>query len=260
MPKHTPAVILSSCVLAAAFSNALAQQVDYILDTGVGTFNLGPSSFDANMTWMNGFQTVAGGEQITQVSISFGDIEDNDGNVGSDELLIAILNDPTNDFDPIDAELLSVTAGTWVDTGFGEFETYDIDPTIVDGVFYVAVAMDVLQRANPASADPNAPTGGSQSWLIYNPEPRFDDIGNSKFTLRMSEGPFPSAFMIRAHGGPGSSCVVDFNNDGNLDFFDVSAFLNAYLAQDLIADLDSNGELNFFDVSSFLAQYSAGCP
>lgn len=260
MPKHTPAVILSSCVLAAASSNALAQQVDYILDTGVGTFNLGPSSFDANMTWMNGFQTVAGGEQITQVSISFGDIEDNDGNVGSDELLIAILNDPTNDFDPIDAELLSVTAGTWVDTGFGEFETYDIDPTIVDGVFYVAVAMDVLQRANPASADPNAPTGGSQSWFFYNPEPRFDDIGNSKFVLKMSEGPFPSAFMIRAHGESAASCDIDYNDDGVLDFFDVSAFLNAYLSNDPIADLDANGVFDFFDVSAFLSLYAAGCP
>lgn len=260
MPKHTPALLLSLCACSVVTSASFAQQVNYILDTGVGTFNLGPSTFDANVTWLNAFDTAPGGERITQVSISFGDIDDNSGNVGPDALAIAILNDPNNDYDPSDAVPLSITNGTWVDTGFGEFMTYDIDPTVVDGVFFVAVAMDVLQRANPASADPNSPSAGTRSWYFYNPEQNFDDLGNSPYILHMSEGPFPAAFMIRAHGGPASSCAADFNADGNLDFFDVSAFLNAYIAADLSADLDSNGELNFFDVSSFLAQYSAGCP
>jgi hypothetical protein len=55
-------------------------------------------------------------------------------------------------------------------------------------------------------------------------------------------------------------CVADFTGDGTLDFFDVSAFLNAYNASDPIADLTGDGVLNFFDVSAFLNAFSGGCP
>lgn len=47
---------------------------------------------------------------------------------------------------------------------------------------------------------------------------------------------------------------------GQLNFFDVSAFLSAYNAMDMSADVNNDGMLNFFDVSSFLTAYSAGCP
>lgn len=260
MPKQRPATLLALSAMACAASSSNAQLVDYVLDTGVGTFNIGPSSFDANVTWLNAFDTVPGGERITTVSVSFGDIEDNAGNVGPDTLTLAVLLDPNNDHDPSDAILLSATNATWVDTGFGEFVDYPITPTEVEGVFFVAVVMDVIEDANPASADPNAPSAGERSWLFYNPEPNLNDLGSSPFILRMSEGPFPSAWMVRANGEPASSCVTDYNGDGTLDFFDVSAFLNAYLTNDPIADLDDNGVFDFFDVSAFLSQFSAGCP
>jgi hypothetical protein len=241
-------------------SQVNAQSVDYILDTGLGSFNIGPSTFDANVTWLNTFDTQPGGEVITSVSVSFGDIADNDGNLGSDALTIAILNDPNNDLDPSDAQLLSITPGQWVDTGFGEFASYDIEPTVVDGVFFVAVVMDVIQRANPASADPNAPSTGTHSWLFYNPETNLDDLGSSPFILRMSEGPFVSAWMIRATGEPTPSCDADFNGDGVLNFFDVSVFLGAYNSGNLEADLNTDGRLDFFDISTFLSLYTQGCP
>ncbi|HCT44815.1 MAG TPA: hypothetical protein DF699_06360, partial [Phycisphaerales bacterium] len=47
---------------------------------------------------------------------------------------------------------------------------------------------------------------------------------------------------------------------GQLDFFDVSAFLSAYNAQDPEADLNGDGIFNFFDVSIFLSLYNMGCP
>jgi hypothetical protein len=260
MPKHNPAIMFAIGTIALAACSAGAQQVDYVLDTGVGTFNIGPSSFDANVTWLNSFDTMPGGELITSVSVSFGDIEDNAGNKGSNALTLAILRDPNNDHDPSDAILLSTTDATWKDTGFGEFIDYPITPTEVEGVFFVAVVMDVIEGANPASADPNAPSAGDRSWLFYNPEPNLDDLGSSPFILRMSEGPFPSAWMVRATGEPANNCIIDYNGDGTLDFFDVSAFLNAYLTNDPIADLDDNGVFDFFDVSTFLSQFSAGCP
>ena len=67
------------------------------------------------------------------------------------------------------------------------------------------------------------------------------------------------AFLIEGFAPP-SECAADLNGDGELNFFDVSAFLNAFNAQDPIADFDRNDEWNFFDVSAFLNAYNAGCP
>ncbi|MCA9276920.1 MAG: S8 family serine peptidase [Phycisphaerales bacterium] len=57
-----------------------------------------------------------------------------------------------------------------------------------------------------------------------------------------------------------TGCPADLNGDGNLDFFDVSAFLVAYNAMDPAADFNGDGSFNFFDVSAFLSDFSAGCP
>jgi len=60
---------------------------------------------------------------------------------------------------------------------------------------------------------------------------------------------------------PGAGvCIADLTGDGMLDFFDVSAFLNAFNAQDPAADFDDNGMYDFFDVSAFLNAFNAGCP
>jgi hypothetical protein len=47
---------------------------------------------------------------------------------------------------------------------------------------------------------------------------------------------------------------------GVLNFFDVSAFLVAYSAQDPIADFNGDGMFNFFDVGAFLVAFNSGCP
>lgn len=48
---------------------------------------------------------------------------------------------------------------------------------------------------------------------------------------------------------------------GTVDFFDVSAFLTAYNAQDPVADVAAPfGAYDFFDVSAFLTMYNNGCP
>lgn len=57
-----------------------------------------------------------------------------------------------------------------------------------------------------------------------------------------------------------AGCPADLNNDGVLDFFDVSMFINAFSAQEPIADFDGNGMFDFFDVSAYLNAFNAGCP
>ncbi len=65
--------------------------------------------------------------------------------------------------------------------------------------------------------------------------------------------------------GPGStdctsSCPADLTMDGELDFFDVSAFLMALANEESVADFSGDGEYDFFDVSAFLMAFSGGCP
>lgn len=56
-------------------------------------------------------------------------------------------------------------------------------------------------------------------------------------------------------------CPGDVNNDGILDFFDISAYIGFFSAQSPRADYDGHdGTINFFDVSAFLDAYNAGCP
>lgn len=55
-------------------------------------------------------------------------------------------------------------------------------------------------------------------------------------------------------------CPPDLNCDGQVNFFDVTTFLNAYNDMDPIADFNGDFQYTFFDISLFLAAYNAGCP
>jgi hypothetical protein len=62
-------------------------------------------------------------------------------------------------------------------------------------------------------------------------------------------------------GDPGCSLADIAEPFGVLNFFDVSAYIALYNAQDPAADLaDPQGVWNFFDISAFIAAYNAGCP
>jgi len=65
---------------------------------------------------------------------------------------------------------------------------------------------------------------------------------------------------IRIFFAQAPACPADLTNDGELDFFDVSAFLDAFAAQEPAADYTSDGEYDFFDVSAFLDHFAVGCP
>ncbi|MCC5822355.1 MAG: hypothetical protein LAT64_06440 [Phycisphaerales bacterium] len=59
---------------------------------------------------------------------------------------------------------------------------------------------------------------------------------------------------------PDKACPADINGDGELNFFDVAAFVALFQAQDPIADFNNDGLFNFFDFSAFIAAFNAGCP
>lgn len=237
---------------------------EYRLDDGAGNFTLGPSQFDANMTWLNTFEAEPGFERITRVSVSFGDIANNDGVLGSDAVTVAVLNDPTNDGDPSDAVLLATGTGVWTAQASNVFLSFDLDEAVaVEGTFFVAVMMDVIQRANPARMDPQGQGAGALSWLFYNPEPNLGDLGSSPFILRMADSPFIGAWMIRAEGeAPAGPCPADLAEPfGTLNFFDALAYIQAFNAGDPSADLaEPTGVINFFDMLAYLDAFNAGCP
>ncbi len=58
------------------------------------------------------------------------------------------------------------------------------------------------------------------------------------------------------------SCgIADFAPpQGQLDFFDIAAFLTAFVNSDPAADLNGDLNFDFFDISTFLTAFSEGCP
>jgi len=71
-------------------------------------------------------------------------------------------------------------------------------------------------------------------------------------------------FSLRGGFWPGvdraAPCPADLTGDGQLNFFDISAFLSAFNAMQPAADFTGDGQYNFFDVSAFLQAFNAGCP
>lgn len=97
----------------------------------------------------------------------------------------------------------------------------------------------------------NGSFSATYTFRVYNDRSMFTGgSGVEDLTLVLSG-------VVEAGGG---GCDADLNGDGDLNFFDVSMFLNLFSSGDLAADMNEDGMLNFFDVSLFLNAFSAGCP
>ena len=68
----------------------------------------------------------------------------------------------------------------------------------------------------------------------------------------------PNLYSIADIGG---CSAADLSEPfGQLNFFDVSLFLNEFASNGANADINGDGEWNFFDVSEFLTIFAQGCP
>lgn len=54
-------------------------------------------------------------------------------------------------------------------------------------------------------------------------------------------------------------CFADFNQDGNIDFFDYLDFVDAFSSGDMSADFNGDTALDFFDYLDFVDAFSTGC-
>lgn len=72
---------------------------------------------------------------------------------------------------------------------------------------------------------------------------------------------FSGAGAAYVYDEPLAPCPADLTGDGMLNFFDVTAYIASYNAQESRADLAPPiGVFNFFDITAFISLYNAGCP
>lgn len=107
---------------------------------------------------------------------------------------------------------------------------------------------------NGVMRDLNTLIGPSSPWNLASANAINED-GQIVGVGSLGGDPF-RAFLLT----PAASCIADLNNDGVLNFFDVSALLTAFTNQDPLADLNNDGIYNFFDISAFITAYAQGCP
>lgn len=157
-----------------------------------------------------------------------------------------------------------ISYARWYDNAFGGAPMADI--FIVDISDDAGGSWTNLETVGPGGAEV---TGG---W--YAKQFALNDIAgftaNDQFMIRFRASDLGDGSVVEAGvdavellsfdctGGP--TCDADLNGDGELDFFDISAYLTLYSAGDLAADFNDDGALDFFDISAFLTQFSAGCP
>jgi probable HAF family extracellular repeat protein len=55
------------------------------------------------------------------------------------------------------------------------------------------------------------------------------------------------------------TCTADFNQDGQLDFFDYLDFAIGFSEDSLLADFNRDGQIDFFDYLDFAQAFAAGC-
>ncbi len=150
-------------------------------------------------------------------------------------------------------------SGSTSDHYFHDIDYHSSVDALIDGTDWAPVegASGISWSTTPFASNPNANAirwGTTYNYsFVTDAAPEMGDV-----TLGMWRDPgvTVSAEVVV----PSSSCEADLTGDGDLNFFDISAFLNAFAAEDSIADFTDDGLFNFFDVSAFLNAFNAGCP
>lgn len=183
-------------------------------------------------------------------------------NIGSSSFLFS-WGDKSGSFINVQDPTLILTAGESysfnADTGFHPFIITDTSLPVegTDGSYFRTTANGAelddatLQPIADFTSDPDGVD--PIVWALTE-----DDVGDYWYTCRVT-GHLDMTGRIQVVSGA-AACAADLTGEGDLNFFDVSAFLGAFAAMDPIADFTGDGLFNFFDVSAFLGAFAAGCP
>jgi len=175
----------------------------YQLDDGV--MNRALTFGAGDIMWINAFESVRGATVITSLAAAWGA-----GISIGDPVELLLYDDPTNNGDPSDAELLEVVSTTISTTTTNDFQEVAIPPTVVTGSFFVAA----LYRGdrdglNPAPLDEGDPQGAS--WIAGSLFTGGIDIenpaGSDRGLNKIDAFGFPGNWLLRANGAPD---IVEF--------------------------------------------------
>ncbi len=149
-----------------------------------------------------------------------------------------------------------------LDVQQGSFDSVWNDGTLKTAVGAIG-AVTLVQTSASGEVDPETVLVGSQGPASF---VKATASNNGVVVVWQIDGPTTDDQLVAQRvnragqlGGP-ALCPADLTGDQSLDFFDVSAFLNAYNAMDPAADFTGDGLYDFFDVSAFLNAYNTGCP
>ncbi|MCC5823671.1 MAG: FG-GAP-like repeat-containing protein [Phycisphaerales bacterium] len=143
-------------------------------------------------------------------------------------------------------------------SGPQDFKAFDVNgdgwPDLVEIHFSDGRAHIYLNRDGVLDTEP--------SWTYNAPEVgtalAFGDLnGNGLPDLVLG---YAGNTSIRVFFAIPQDCPADLTGDGNLNFFDVAAYLDLYNAGDPAADWNGDGLINFFDLAAYLDDFNAGCP
>lgn len=144
--------------------------------------------------------------------------------------------------------------GTAVQDAAGEWDI-EIDPTV-----------------------PGAATGAEEGFVLFETTAAGDLIYGGNFFFggfacegvpldQGGPGYVPRADFFHSLWGPNGDpqpefCDADINEDGNLNFFDLSQFVQAFNNMEPAGDFNDDGQWNFFDLSAFIQAFNneTGCP
>jgi len=162
--------------------------------------------------------------------------------------------------------MLGLLPGTPVGTGFGIARGITDDGSVVVGTNYYSfspggAADGIVWTADTGlmnAMDYFAMQGIDLSGIID--VRSVDTVSPDGSTFAVSGIEFETLEVRTALIRLDTLCAVDFQRDGQLNFFDVSEFIRQYNAEEVDADLNQNGRHDFFDVSIFVQQFANGCP
>jgi len=168
---------------------------DGSVETSLGTE--GGIENAADLLWLNAFEAQEGATTITAIASAFGQSLQ----AGSDVKFL-LYEDPNNDGNPEDANLLASVSTTKEVSTSGEFQVEPISPTQVEDVFFVG-ALAPSSINFPAPLDTSSVQGAS--WLV-SADAGTIDTGNlsgdseSQSLSRIDATGFPGNWSLRAQG------------------------------------------------------------
>jgi hypothetical protein len=205
------------------------------------------------------------------------EIGDTDSNPQGAALFNPRMDMQDNDFDGIpDLDIDQDGLADWGwSLDYHQPGTYDFDNADGDSDPMTGVDGDIndfafagvnfgLPQPGQAVFDPDK---GTWSWVTEPGAANVEDAASIQFTDSLNPGfftfwfdgfncdpyqPYASFQMILYQQQDG--CAADLNDDGDLNFLDVSFFINQQV------DYNEDMSFNFLDVSAFLADFATGCP